>query len=267
IGSGLGASTQPLEELDPEALLGNSLSEDMLESISIIDTASGLTDDAISTQDSINIKASDAESFDIGSLDFDLDIPNSGAADKFGSPLLPENLARVQKIIDEDPVVDFGTIDFQLNNNGITLDSLGTKIEDSSKVSVSTDQTNVNEIAFESASTSGMLINSASIEALPHLDSTDALDQQDVKLEAQIGAFEFDLSGINLDLNSKDVELELTPEEKQTYNAEMATKLDLAVAYHEIGDKEGARELLDEVLKGGTRDQIEKAKNMLIHLM
>jgi pilus assembly protein FimV len=32
---------------------------------------------------------------------------------------------------------------------------------------------------------------------------------------------------------------------------EMDTKLDLAVAYQEIGDKEGARELLDEVLRGG----------------
>ena len=47
----------------------------------------------------------------------------------------------------------------------------------------------------------------------------------------------------------------------------MATKLDLAVAYHEIGDKEGARELLDEVVKGGTNDQIEKAKVMLAQLV
>ena len=43
---------------------------------------------------------------------------------------------------------------------------------------------------------------------------------------------------------------------------EMDTKLDLAVAYQEIGDKEGARELIDEVIKGGTPEQVEKAKAM-----
>ena len=43
---------------------------------------------------------------------------------------------------------------------------------------------------------------------------------------------------------------------------EMETKLDLAIAYQEIGDKEGARELLDEVIKGGTGEQIGRANAM-----
>jgi len=44
---------------------------------------------------------------------------------------------------------------------------------------------------------------------------------------------------------------------------EMATKLDLASAYEEIGDKEGARELLQEVIKGGDNGQQQKARAML----
>jgi pilus assembly protein FimV len=44
---------------------------------------------------------------------------------------------------------------------------------------------------------------------------------------------------------------------------EMATKLDLASAYEEIGDKEGARELLQEVIKGGDSSQQQKARTML----
>jgi pilus assembly protein FimV len=44
---------------------------------------------------------------------------------------------------------------------------------------------------------------------------------------------------------------------------EMATKLDLASAYEEIGDKEGARELLQEVIKGGDSGQQQKARAML----
>jgi pilus assembly protein FimV len=47
---------------------------------------------------------------------------------------------------------------------------------------------------------------------------------------------------------------------------EMATKLDLAAAYEEIGDKEGARELLQEVLQGGDAGQQEQARAMIAKL-
>jgi pilus assembly protein FimV len=47
---------------------------------------------------------------------------------------------------------------------------------------------------------------------------------------------------------------------------EMETKLDLAIAYQEIGDKEGARELLDEVIKGGNIEQVSKANAMRAQL-
>lgn len=43
----------------------------------------------------------------------------------------------------------------------------------------------------------------------------------------------------------------------------METKLELALAYQEIGEKDGARELLYEVIKDGAPDQSEKAKSML----
>jgi len=44
---------------------------------------------------------------------------------------------------------------------------------------------------------------------------------------------------------------------------EMASKLDLASAYGEIGDKEGARELLQEVVAGGDASQQQKARELL----
>ncbi len=253
-GSGLGASTQPLDELDPEALLGNSLSDDMLESISIIDTASGLTEDDAP----LNAKVSEAESFDVGSLDFDLDIPSLEDSNQFDAPLLPENSAKKhnlasQELAEENPVVDFGTIDFDLDTKSTSIESTIESAEIATHAVSNADQATVdvigdlNHIAFESASES-----LASAEPV-----------------AEPAAFEFDLSGINLDLSSDNGKPDSSVsaiEDEQSYNAEMATKLDLAVAYHEIGDKEGARELLDEVLKGGTSDQIEKAKVMLAQL-
>ncbi|MYN19756.1 pilus assembly protein FimV, partial [Rugamonas sp. FT107W] len=90
-------------------------------------------------------------------------------------------------------------------------------------------------------------------------------------------AQEFDLSGIDLDLDSAlgggttAATADTTPSHVRddtlsAHHMEMDTKLDLAVAYQEIGDKEGARELLDEVLRGGSDDQIAKANAMRAQL-
>jgi pilus assembly protein FimV len=90
---------------------------------------------------------------------------------------------------------------------------------------------------------------------------------------------EFDLSGLTLDLNPLGQEIlasepdvgNPSPAEPAAGNGqanftEMATKLDLALAYREIGDQEGARELLDEVVKGGSPEQSEKARALLLEL-
>ncbi|MGH8671448.1 MAG: FimV/HubP family polar landmark protein, partial [Burkholderiales bacterium] len=50
---------------------------------------------------------------------------------------------------------------------------------------------------------------------------------------------------------------------EETRIQEAATKLDLAKAYLEMGDKEGAREVLEEVIKDGTPEQQENARKLL----
>ena len=42
-----------------------------------------------------------------------------------------------------------------------------------------------------------------------------------------------------------------------------ATKLDLAEAYVDMGDADGAQDILNEVLEEGTSDQKQKAQEML----
>lgn len=49
-------------------------------------------------------------------------------------------------------------------------------------------------------------------------------------------------------------------------NEDISTKLDLAKAYEEMGDLDGARELLREVVKEGNSDQREKASSLLTKL-
>jgi pilus assembly protein FimV len=79
---------------------------------------------------------------------------------------------------------------------------------------------------------------------------------------------EFDLSDIDLDLpgaanHEAQPEVEMAAAgnaEMSADHMEMETKLDLAIAYHEIGDKDGARELLEEVIKSGNSEQVSKAQ-------
>jgi len=59
------------------------------------------------------------------------------------------------------------------------------------------------------------------------------------------------------------VEQDLSPEFDISSNEEVTTKLDLAKAYEEMGDLEGARELLQEVVKEGDASQREKAQAIL----
>jgi pilus assembly protein FimV len=78
-----------------------------------------------------------------------------------------------------------------------------------------------------------------------------------------------DLSGINLDLPSAEAatgEPVTTELGGDSENPEAATKLELAKAYEEMGDRDGARELLDEVLAEGSVSQQDIAREILARL-
>lgn len=85
---------------------------------------------------------------------------------------------------------------------------------------------------------------------------------REIDPDATVAVSSMDLSSISLDLD--------TPAggggESDPKWQEVATKLDLAKAYEEMGDKDGARELLNEVLKEGDDAQQGQAKQMLAGL-
>ena len=121
-----------------------------------------------------------------------------------------------------------------------------------------------------------MLSNPATPAVLDPVLDLDLGDANADALQETAATPDFDLSGITLDLNRATAELEPEPvaisadaaieEEISVLAVEMDTKLDLAVAYQEIGDKEGARELIDEVINGGSKEQAAKARAMLAQL-
>ena len=95
--------------------------------------------------------------------------------------------------------------------------------------------------------------------------SAGALDLDLPALESltQTRSTDMDLSPVSLDLEPATVSADEASAGGAGRWQEMATKLDLASAYEEIGDKEGARELLQEVINGGDSGQQQKARTML----
>jgi pilus assembly protein FimV len=75
---------------------------------------------------------------------------------------------------------------------------------------------------------------------------------------------EVDLSAISFDLGTPEVAAPAG--EGDARWQEVATKLDLAKAYEEMGDKDGARDLLSEVAKEGDDAQQNQARQMLAKL-
>jgi pilus assembly protein FimV len=122
-------------------------------------------------------------------------------------------------------------------------------------------------------------------EAPPALDfdlapSASAVQHMDVSAEAkdEKPAFDFDLSGLDFPGSkpaaapaasggSHDLaDLSLDAPASQASAEAVGTKLELAKAYLEIGDKDGAREILHEVAKEGSSAQKEEAKKLIASL-
>lgn len=128
-------------------------------------------------------------------------------------------------------------------------------------------------------------VDIASMQAVAFEPSLAAPMSSDAALQPDSLGFDLDLAEIvdapatasraeRSDLGLHDLDLDLesvavaddAPEFAATSTPrwqEMSTKLDLALAYDEIGDKEGARELLQEVISGGDAGQQQKARTLL----
>jgi len=88
-----------------------------------------------------------------------------------------------------------------------------------------------------------------------------------VAAPASPGAPDLDLSGISLDLDgTMEAPAEEITLDQASESPDVDTKLDLVTAYIDMGDQEGARELLEEVLKEGGPTQRSKAQELMASL-
>ena len=110
---------------------------------------------------------------------------------------------------------------------------------------------------------------------LPQIEEATIKVTEDKSQSSELEANRFDLSSISFDLDDTENELieEAPAKQKKPSSAkskkvlldspDVDVKLDLVAAYIDMGDKEGARELLAEIIKEGGAKQKLRAQQLL----
>jgi len=189
--------------------------------------------------------------------------PVAPGIDVTGTPAVDFNIEATTTGIDRRPsdvTVDFDLGGATSEEKPIAMPSQG---EDRPKVDTT------GPLDFDLGTTTGSIDKTADQEApataqaggggLDFELNLDAGGEAPSEEEAPSGS---DLSGISLDLGGA----ESPGGGGDAKWQEVATKLDLAKAYEEMGDKDGARELLNEVAKEGDSAQQAQAQQMLASL-
>lgn len=225
------------------------------------------------------LHASEGASPTASALDFDLGFDHEPAAvqttqmvgDRM-SASLEATSTRPQRLNDDFSLPDPSDLDFEISSE------FGEhKLEPAMDATVNVDLTATlaDEALRDEAGAATMDLEKTSFDS-SLLDFDFELDEKLDDKMSETRPFEpvVDLNSIDLDLPSAaDTELELPDAGPPTeppldleLQQEVATKLELARAYEEMGDKDGARELVEEVLREGSTEQKDEARKILARL-
>ena len=234
--------------------------------------------------------ASDIESLDDLSLDLDAEeFQVEAPAEEASAAVVEEDIVELDDLelddeletveasstLDEQPeedALDLGDLDLELD------DDLGASLEESvTDDSASSDEIELDESEFDldaemasldtdlSDLSEGLgeadLDGALQPEAVESNDESDleALDLDSLELSDDLSAMgDSGESGASEEVTELDEELEFLEETDET-----ATKLDLARAYIEMGDQDGARDILEEVAREGDDAQKQEADSLL----
>jgi pilus assembly protein FimV len=190
--------------------------------------------------------------FDMANLAREFDLPQLPAA--------PEETSPATEL--KDPLFDLDTMDFGLEP---PAPAAAPAANPAPALSLEDELFGLPELPAELPTATPAPIETA--EYAPH----DMLEPAKLEPSFDLGGFDLDLPGDSVQtLPEVETMTAAAPgdvaAETSAAHMEMETKLDLAIAYQEIGDKEGARELLEEVIKGGSSEQVSKANAMRAQL-
>jgi pilus assembly protein FimV len=206
--------------------------------------------------------------------DFTLDIAAPPAADPDATVLAPSS-AVVTDVRARAPATDRNVIDFDLDTGPTDL------LSESSTPSTTTDfqDTFVLGTMKETGSGPGSHEDTLVLGTVKEPKTGDFEDTFVLATAKELAPFDPTASGgmpmessqitlprIDLDMGGIVAETATGAEVRDERWNDVATKLDLAKAYEEMGDKEGAREILQEVLQEGDDKQRAEAQTMLVKL-
>ena len=199
-------------------------------------------------------------------LDFDLDMGSPAAPEPSAVPAEPASV-----------VEEASGLDFDLG-----MDAPATETNSAGSEAAAVSDSNALDIDFDLLDIGAAPAPAPALAASPESDEnsidfdlgessvvTDAAGLADKPLDFDVdigdgagtGTSDVDFSSINLDLDEP-----LPALAESADNPESATKLELAQAYREMGDQEGARGLLQEVVQEGSPAQQELARSKLAAL-
>ena len=260
----------------------NTVDFDISETVA--DVFSDTTDETSSADDLLDITGGDEEEtldFEIGSLD---DVPDAAANDEHQTVKLGAS--------DENITSDDDTVDFDLSLQSTELDELTETTDDAPEEDAAIDF----DLALEDTSDMDSIVVDETLE-LPKASTEDEsledltksmedsmaeleldMDSSDSELEASLDGemdIDLDIGGddtIGIEAGSdiadggdfEDAEQTVVLGEGESGDAsETDTKLNLAKAYIELGDNDGAKSILDEVARDGNDEQKAEAQRLI----
>lgn len=217
-----------------------------------------------------------------GEIDFNMDF---GTVTEEASPAIESPAATGDEVPFEAKTVQFETPSFSETIPNLEVPDLNLNVEAADKESETSNLLDIGEFnsGFELASPAEPEIEAeiapeASKEDVSGLDfnfdlggettASEVQSEGSSEVESDSGkAMEMDLSGISLDIGDSDEASAIDDVVAgENESEEVNTKLDLVTAYMDMGDNEGARELLDEVLKEGGPRQRQRGQELLSSL-
>ncbi len=145
-----------------------------------------------------------------------------------------------------EPTADDGFGELDLDQE---LESLGAKLEEQpSDEPTGSDEFDLGELDMGDLDAELDSLDDSALEEAPAVEETPASDEFDLDVSSEAD----DLTGLD------DLENDMLDD-----GDEITTKLDLAQAYVEMGDGEGARSMLEEVVEAGNEEQKQQAQELL----
>ncbi len=214
--------------------------------------------DVTSTQPGVKTLAPDEPALDIPAMDFDITGTHSGI--KFDAH--------------EAPKLDMEAMDFDITGSGAHSGVKADVEEQSPALNMESPALNMDDLVFDVSPAPAPVAPAAPAPAV-EADQGMAFSidfPSEVKPEENVkpaAAKDIGLGEISLDLGDA-ISAPVAPaatEVKDERWQEVATKLDLAKAYQEMGDQAGAREILEEVVRDGDKTQRATAEALLQQLI